>query len=57
MIYCIEVERGGIGEEDMVMHHNFEKEPTREEIIQLIKDEDCGWQDGYCDVDFYKVGD
>jgi hypothetical protein len=55
MLYCIEVERGGIGEENVTLHHRFDKEPTREEIIELIEDEDIGYDDDYCDFDFYQV--
>ena len=45
MIYCIEVDRGGIGEENMVLHYKFDKEPTKEKIVELVKDEDCGYVD------------
>ena len=55
MIYCIEVDRGGIGEENMVLHYKFDKEPTKEKIVELVKDEDCGYVDGYCDVKFYRI--
>lgn len=55
MIYCIELDRGGIGEEDMVLHHNFGQPPTKKEILKLIEDEDIGWQDGYCSYDCYCV--
>jgi hypothetical protein len=55
MLYCIEVKRRGIGEEDCVLHHKFEKKPTREEIIQIIEDEDIGYDDDYCDFNFYQV--
>lgn len=56
MLYCIELKRGGIGEEDVVLHEHFDKTPTKKEVIEYIKDLDYGWQDGYCDVDYYKVG-
>jgi hypothetical protein len=55
MIYCIEIERGGIGEEDVVLHRKFDKKPTREEILEIIKEEDIGYEDGYCDFDYYQV--
>jgi hypothetical protein len=55
MLYCIEVDRSGIGEENYVFHHNFEKEPTKEEMIQIIKDEDIGFDNSYCKFEFYRV--
>lgn len=56
MLYCIEVNRGGIGEENMTMHHNFEKEPTRNDVLKFIDDEDVGYDDMYCKFIYYKVG-
>lgn len=56
MLYCIEVKRGGIGEEDFNMHQNFDKEPTRDEVVKIVEAEDCGYDDKYCSVDFYAVG-
>jgi hypothetical protein len=55
MLYCIEVKRAGIGEGDCILHHKFDKEPTREEILKVIEDEDIGYDDDYCDVDYYQV--
>lgn len=55
MLYCIEIDRGGIGEEDMVLHHNFETEPTREDVLKVIEDEDCGYDDNYCRFHYYRV--
>lgn len=55
MVYCIEIERGGIGEEDVVLHHKFDKKPTREEILEIIKEADMGYEEGYCDFDYYQV--
>jgi len=55
MLYCIEIKRGGIGEEDMTIHHRFEKEPTRKDVLKLIEDLDCGYDDDYCKFNYYKV--
>jgi len=55
MWYCIEVDRGGIGEENMVLHQEFDKEPTRAEIIVFLENEDCGYDDDYCKLYFYQV--
>jgi hypothetical protein len=55
MLYCIEVNRAGIGEENCVLHHKFDKEPTREEVLKIIEDEDIGYDDDYCDFDFYLI--
>ena len=56
MIYCIEVNRGGIGEENMTMHHKFETEPTRDEVLKFIDDQDVGYNDDYCKFEYYPVG-
>lgn len=56
MLYCIEVKRGGIGEEDLVMHQNFPQEPTREEILNFISECDVGYDDDYCKFEYYPVG-
>ena len=56
MLYCIEVGRGGIGEEDMVIHQEFETAPTRDEVLKFIEDEDCGYDDDYCKFNYYAVG-
>lgn len=56
MLYCVEVDRSGLPEENMVLHYSFDKEPTREEIVKkIIDEEDCGYDDRYCDIEFYKV--
>jgi len=55
MLYCIEVDRSGLHEENMVLHYDFDKEPTREEIIERVIAEDCGYDDHYCKVDYYRV--
>ena len=56
MIYCFNVDRGGICEENMTLHYTLEKEPTREEVLKMIEDEDCGYDDDYCKFDYYQVG-
>lgn len=55
MLYCIEVDRSALPEENFVMHHNFENEPTREEVLRVIADEDCGYDDDYCKFEYYRV--
>lgn len=56
MIYCVEVDRRGIAEEDVVLHYDFENIPTRDEIVKLLLDEDMGYDDRYCKFDYYRVG-
>lgn len=55
MTYCIEVGRAGIGEESVVLHHGFEQKPTREEVLNVILDEDMGYDDDYCEFDYYRI--
>ena len=56
MIYCIEIDRSGICEENMVLHYSFEKEPTRQEVLDIIEKEDCGYNDDYCRFTYHRVG-
>ena len=56
MLYCIEVKRGGIGEEDMNLHEYFEEKPTRSEVLAFIDSEDIGYDDMYCKFNYYPVG-
>lgn len=56
-IYCIEIERGGIGEEDLTLHHGFEKEPTKQEVLDYIMSQDIGFDEEYCEFNFYHVAD
>lgn len=53
MLYCIEVEREV--EKMCVLHHNFEKEPTRDEVLQFILNEDLNYDDDYGKFRFYRV--
>jgi len=55
-IYCIEVGRGGVGEEDMVIHQEFVGEPTREEVLHFIEGQDVGYDDNYCNFSFRPIG-
>ena len=52
---CVEVNRQGIGEENMVLHYEFNIYPTREEILGLLNHEDIGYDDEYCTFRFYQV--
>ena len=56
MIYCIEIDRRGIAEEDMVHHCDFDKEPSRTEILEEVYSLDCGYDDKYCKINYNRVG-
>ncbi len=53
MLYCIEVERDS--EETYVFHAKLYKEPTREDILKIIYDEDINYNDKYGRFTYYKV--
>jgi hypothetical protein len=55
MKYFIEVDRSGICESNVYLHVSFNKEPTREEIEQIIINEDCGYDKKYCEFIFYEL--
>ena len=55
MMYCVEVDRSGIQEENVVIHYEFEKVPTREDIVKLLFEEDMGYDDYYCKIDYYRI--
>ena len=53
MIYCIEVKREI--EEKCVLHHDFNEEPTREDVLKIILDEDMGYDDDYGKFEYYRI--
>ncbi|MCP4395643.1 MAG: hypothetical protein GY804_15450 [Alphaproteobacteria bacterium] len=53
MLYCIEVEREL--EKKCVLHANFDKEPTREEILNYVTEQDLKYSDTYGRLTYYKV--
>lgn len=54
MLYCIEVEREC--DDKAVLHKHFDHEPTEEEVIAYINDEeDMDYDDDYGRLNFYKV--
>ena len=53
MLYCVEVEREM--EEKCVLHYHLDHEPTREEILEKILNEDLGYDDDYGRFEFYQV--
>lgn len=55
MLYCVVVYRGGIGEEDVVDHVEFDHEPSLVEIIEFIEEMDCGYDPDYCKFDYFLV--
>jgi hypothetical protein len=55
MTYCIIIERGGIGEEDCVLHEEFDTTPTHEQIEDIIYDADIGFKKDYCRFSYYIV--
>ena len=56
MIYCVEVDRSGLCEENVTFHLNLKKEPTRDEIVKAVEDEDIGFSEEWCRIEYYKVG-
>lgn len=53
MTYCIEITREL--EEMMVVHTNFYREPTREEVLKFVETLDCGYNDNYGKLEYYKI--
>lgn len=53
MKYCIIATRELDG--DYVFHKDFKNEPTREEILNAIANEDCGYDDNYGKFRCFKV--
>lgn len=52
-LYCIEVTREL--EEPFVFHEKFDHEPTRQEILDEIANQDINYDDNYGKFEFYKV--
>lgn len=53
MLYCIEVEREL--EDKAVLHHNFDKTPTKDDILKLLEEKDFHYDDNYGRLNFYEV--
>lgn len=54
-LYCIEVDRSGICEENVVIHCTFSSAPTRKDVSGVIIDEDIGYDDDYCMFEYYPL--
>lgn len=44
-------------EDPMIKHKKFENEPTRDEILKFIDTLDCGYDDNYGKINYYKVSE
>lgn len=55
MTICMEVDRGGIGEKNIVLHNDWDEMPTREEVEAYLEGEDIGYDYKYCGLKFYRV--
>jgi hypothetical protein len=53
MKYCVVIKREF--EEDCVLHYDFDKEPTRLEVLQKVLSEDLNYDDNYGKIKFWKV--
>jgi len=53
MLYCVVVKREI--EEPCTLHYEFNHDPTREEILQKVMDEDFGYDDKYGKMDYWEV--
>jgi hypothetical protein len=53
MLYCIEIYREI--EEVIVEHTEFETSPTRDDILKYIEALDCGYDDDYGKIKYYRV--
>ncbi len=51
--YCVEIEREC--ERMMVHHFEFEGEPTRDDVLKIVAELDCGYDDNYGRIRFYKI--
>ncbi len=56
MLYCIEVDRSGIVEENMVIHQQFINKPSREDVLKFLLEQDIGYDDRYCSFEYHRVG-
>jgi hypothetical protein len=51
--YCVEIEREL--EETMTHHFTHEGEPTRDEVLEIVDELDCGYDDKYGRITYYEV--
>ena len=52
-LYCIIVHREM--EEQCTLHYRFDYKPKREEILELILQEDLGYDDKYGKLEYWEV--
>ena len=52
MLYCIEVEREL--EDKCVLHYDFDKEPTREEVLEVVYEAGLDYEDDYGKLNYYQ---
>lgn len=53
MLYCIIVNREM--EDTCVLHHSFASAPSREEVLNVIMDEDIGYDDDCGKFEYFEV--
>ena len=51
--YCVEIEREM--EEKMIHHFEFDGELTRQDVLNIVKNLDCGYDDNYGRIEFYEI--
>lgn len=52
-LYCVTVRREM--EEPCTLHYRFDYNPTREEILELVLQEDLGYDDDYGKLEYWEV--
>lgn len=55
MTYCIEVDRSALPEENLTLHYDFETEPSRDDIVEFLLNEDIGFSEEWCGFNYYPV--
>lgn len=51
--YCIVVKREL--EDDYIFHQEFDHEPTRSEILELVLNEDLNYDDDYGKINYWQI--
>lgn len=51
--YCVEVKREL--EEVFCHHFEFDGVPTRKDVLKIVDDLDCGYDDNYGKIEYYEV--
>ena len=52
-LYCVEITREI--EEKIVHHFNFDGKLKRDDVLRIVNELDCGYDDNYGSIEYYEI--